>query len=343
MRACAAASVARRRWSPKPRAAQVGFERVEPRGQLVGVVAVELDQEDGAGVAAEEVAQPDGLGVEPGAVEHVAVHHLDRRRPVGQDGRGGRQGVEQVGELDDEHGLRPRQLDQAELGLDDDAERPLRADEQVGQVERRVAPAAGPEGVEVVPADAAEDLREAAFDLLGVLRGQPRGPRGSTPLPGPSAAHLASSPGSSSGPQLDDAAVGQDDLQLEDVVDRLAVERPSGCPRSCWRPCRRSWPGWPSRCRGRTAARAACSARFRSSSTQPGSTRAQRPSALISRTRLRYLEQSRIDPGPDRLARLRRAAAPGRQRHAGTGHRPRPWPRRRPPSWAGRRPAGTIW
>ena len=37
---------------------------------------------------------------------------------------------------------------------------------------------------------------------------------------------------------------------------------------------------------------------LRSSSTQPGSTRTQRSAALISRTRLKYLEQSRMTPGP---------------------------------------------
>ena len=47
-----------------------------------------------------------------------------------------------------------------------------------------------------------------------------------------------------------------------------------------------------------------------------------RPSARrrsISRTRLRYLEESRMTPGADRLARLRRAAAARRQRHAEAG------------------------
>src|SRR5215212_9791599 len=41
-----------------------------------------------------------------------------------------------------------------------------------------------------------------------------------------------------------------------------------------------------------------CNSRFRSSSTQPGSTRAQRPAASISRTRLRYLDVSSTTPGP---------------------------------------------
>ena len=40
------------------------------------------------------------------------------------------------------------------------------------------------------------------------------------------------------------------------------------------------------------------SAWFRSSSTQPGWTRTQRSSALISSTRSKCFEQSRITPGP---------------------------------------------
>ena len=61
------------------------------------------------------------------------------------------------------------------------------------------------------------------------------------------------------------------------------------------------------------------SARFSSSSTHPGSTRAQRSSALISSTRSKCFEQSRITPGTDRLAGLRRPAAPGRDRHPEPG------------------------
>ena len=275
------------------------------------------------GSPCEEVAQPGGLGVQPGAVEDVAVHHLDRRRLVRQDGRRGRQGVEQVGELDDEHGLRPRQLDQAQLRLDDDAERPLRADEQVGQVEA-AGPARRPEGVEVVAAHAAEDLRDSGARSPRHAPRPAGGPRDSTPLPGPPGEHFASSSGSSSGPQLDDAAVGQHDLQLEHVIDRLAVDDRAGAggvvgDHAADRgPVRRRDVG------GELQAErlqlpvqvVEHAARLRRAT--------QRSAALISRTRLRYLEQSRMTPGPDRTgppATCRRrgpSAAPGTGAQAAT-------------------------
>ena len=59
------------------------------------------------------------------------------------------------------------------------------------------------------------------------------------------------------------------------IVARLAVEM-SGAN---WSPSGRAW-------------------RFRSSSTQPGWTRARRPASSISSTRLKYLDVSRITPDP---------------------------------------------
>ena len=154
-------------------AAQVGFERIEPRRERIGRFAVELDQEDCPGIAPEKTTQAGGLGVELGAIEHVPVHDLDRRRLMGQDGRRGGERIEQVGELDDHHSLGPGQLDQAERGFDDQAERALRADEEMGEVEPCAGSPAGNEGVEVVSADTTHDFRIAALDLAGMLLGQP--------------------------------------------------------------------------------------------------------------------------------------------------------------------------
>ena len=134
--------------------------------------------------------------------EHVLIHDLDRRRRVSQYQRGGRQGFEQAAELDDERGPGARQLDQLQLGLDGDAKGPLRADEQPGEVEVGVAGRASTRGnkrVEVVPADAPENLGEAAVDLLGVLGGQAPGDHGSRRLPDPPGRTWLRAPSRSSG------------------------------------------------------------------------------------------------------------------------------------------------
>ncbi len=126
----------------------------------------------------EEVAEPARLGIQPGGIEHILIHDLDRRRCVLQDQRRRRQGFEQAGKLDDERGPGARQLDQLQLGLDGHAERPLRPDEQAGEVEVNLAWATATLGnklIEVISAHAAEDLGEAAVDLLGVLGGQAPG------------------------------------------------------------------------------------------------------------------------------------------------------------------------
>ena len=64
--------------------------------------------------------------------------------------------------------------------------------------------------------------------------------------------------------------------------------------------------------------------RFRSSSTQPGWTRAQRSSALISTIAVEVLRAVEDHARPDRLPGLRGPAAPRRDRHAEPGaHRDR--------------------
>ncbi len=129
-----------------------------------------------AGIALEEVAEPARLGIQPSAFEHVPVHDLDRRRVCRRISGVAARASSKSGELDDERRPGARQLDELQLGLDRQAERPLRADEQAGQVEADVARTMvvlGNELVEVVSADAPEDLGKAAIDLLGVLGGQP--------------------------------------------------------------------------------------------------------------------------------------------------------------------------
>ena len=81
---------------------------------------------------------------------------------------------------------------------------------------------------------------------------------------------------------------------------------------------------------------------LRSSSTQPGSTRTHFSAALISRMRLQILGEIEDDARPDRLPRLRGAAAARRDRHAEAGTDFQRRPAHRPPSSARRRRAGTI-
>ena len=52
---------------------------------------------------------------------------------MSKDNRRRRQGIEQVGELDDQQRLRPRQLDRCSFASSVDAERSLGADEQAAR------------------------------------------------------------------------------------------------------------------------------------------------------------------------------------------------------------------
>ena len=70
-------------------------------------------------------------------VEDEAVHHLDRRRPVREDRRRRLERLQQIGELDRQHGLGLRQRHQRDLRFEDDAQRAFGADHQLGQIERR--------------------------------------------------------------------------------------------------------------------------------------------------------------------------------------------------------------
>ncbi len=163
---------------------QFPLQGSQPGRQFVGQGAVELDQENGRGIATQEVAQPIRLGIQTRGIEHVPVHHLDRRRPVAQDQGSRSEGVEQVCELDEKHGLGSGQLDQLQLGLDGHTKRSLRADEQPGEVELSLTPfAIGNEFIEVVPAHSPQDLGKTAGDFLRVFSGQAVGGAVTGPFP----------------------------------------------------------------------------------------------------------------------------------------------------------------
>jgi hypothetical protein len=162
------------RQSAPPAAAEPGgrkplLERVQARRQIVAVVAVELDAQQRGRIAhqnaaAERVERTVLLGV----VEDEAVHHFDRRWMMAEHERRRCKRVEQVVELDGQHRLRRRQRYQVDLCGDDEPECAFRADDHLGQIERlaRIG-----ELVEVVAADPAQHLGEAAFDFITARRG----------------------------------------------------------------------------------------------------------------------------------------------------------------------------
>ena len=69
--------------------------------------------------------------------EDEVVHHLHRRRSVLEDERRRAERVEQLVELERQHGLRRRQRHQRERGFDDEAERALGADDDAGEIDGR--------------------------------------------------------------------------------------------------------------------------------------------------------------------------------------------------------------
>ncbi len=179
-----------------------------------------------------------------------------------QDRRSRRQGIEQVGELDDQGRPGARQLDQPELGLDRHAERSLRSHQEPGQVECRASPlvrslaVSGDKRVEVVPSHAPENLRETPVDLPGVLGGQPAGDpvarafeilAGTTRLELRLRERTRDRPGCRRRARPSARAHGRSSCR----------RGPIGRPRSCWRSCRRSSLDWTWRCPGRTGGRAA--------------------------------------------------------------------------------------
>ena len=146
---------------------------------------------------------------------------------MAHDGRRRGERVEQLVELDREHRLGARQRHQIQLRGDDQAERPLRADNQLGEVEGLRAV---DELVEVVAADAPQHFREAAVDFAGAVLGD---------LPhravGARLERIARDGGverrAIERTETRHRAVRQHDVELEDVIDRLAVQDRAGAAR----------------------------------------------------------------------------------------------------------------
>ena len=163
------------------------------------------------------------------------------------------------------------------------------------QVDRR---ARIDEGVEVVAADAAQHLGKAALDLGGVPLRQRRNRAIARRLDARRRARARASCLGGQRPKCASRAVGQHHVLLAHVIDGLAVEHRAGAARVVGHHAADGGAAGRATRRARSAGRAACSAAFRSSSTTPGSTRAQRSSGLISRTRFRYFEVSSTRPAP---------------------------------------------
>ena len=135
--------------------------------------------------------------------------------------------VEQLVELDREHGLARGQGHQTDLRLDDEAERAFGAHQHPREVDGAVRMH---ELVEVVATDAAQDFREPAFDLGRVAPAKFRYDSIRAGLDAIASSCLVQL-GSGQGPQVSELSIRQHHPLLADVIDRLAVEHGAGSAR----------------------------------------------------------------------------------------------------------------
>ncbi len=133
---------------------------------LVVVLLGELDEQDGLRIAAHHRV---GRRLEHGDVarqaEHGAVDQFDRDRPELDQVLGRVHGLEEAAEVAGADRAAAEQRRKLQLDLGREAERAFRADEQVREID---VVAARDEGVDVVAADPALDLREAHLDHAGL-------------------------------------------------------------------------------------------------------------------------------------------------------------------------------
>ena len=209
-------------------------EVVGALGQLLRALGVKLRGQDRRRVPAREVELPREGRLRRGEVEDHPVEHLDRDRAGGDHLV---QAVERrLDRREREHDqpLRLRHRHELQLGPGDDRQGPLRADDQPREVEFPGAflPAGRPDGeagnelVEVIPAHPAENSRELRRDRRAVLGDRrAHGPmnRPDPVVPGADGVQLRGG----DRPEGRRRAVGEDDVERPDVIDRLAVaERP---------------------------------------------------------------------------------------------------------------------
>ena len=282
-------------------------------GRSVRTIAVELDAQQRGRIALDEGApqrlEPHGSAC---VIEDESVHHLDRGRLVPKNRRRRAERVEQVVELDRQHRLRLRQRHQVELApttTPSVPSEPTMIFARLNGCERI------DERVEVVAADAAQHLGKAALDLVAACRSASSADRSvavrlrASSLRGCLRQRARRRAGRNAATLPSDSTTSL----LEHVIDGLAVDHRSRAARVV-----RHHAADRGAAGGRDVGREAQAVRperaFSSSSTMPGSTRAQRSATFTSSTRLKYFDVSSDQAGADRLAGLRRAAAARRER-----------------------------
>ncbi len=226
MRACAGLS-GMQEMIAKATAAQIAFKIGKPPRQSGRSIAVKLDDKDSTWVALQKIAQAGRVGIELGGIQDKAIHDFDRRRLVRQNAWHRREGFEQVGKLHDQKGLVSGNAHQPQLGLQNDSERSFGTDKEIGQVEMgRVAH----ETIEVIAADAPQDLGEAAFDLAGVRVRQLLNGAITRPLVilSPQFLRQLRRRYRSS---VDDAAVRQKNAEFQHMIDGFAMDDGMGAGR----------------------------------------------------------------------------------------------------------------
>ena len=200
---------------------EVSLERVDLAHDLGLGVARHLDQQDAAGRALDEVGQVLEADAGAAALDHDAVDQLDRRDRMLERRDGAFGGFDQRPEVRRREALQLRQLVQLQLGLGDDGQRALGADDHARDVHR---PGVVHEVVEVVAGDAAHDLREAPLDLRRLLHADTPQLAVDVALQRRGRSSFASSAAPSSDSNVVERGVGEDGVEAEDVVDRLAVD-----------------------------------------------------------------------------------------------------------------------
>ena len=146
-------------------------ERLHPGARLLLGFPVELDPEDRARVPLEVARQVAVDWRAPRQVQDHPVDELDGHRPAPHRGWGGRDRISDRLEVADERRDRPRLLHETHRGLDRDGERPLRADDEVSEIE---GPCLGEHPLETVAARAAPVRGDRTADRLRIPLDQGR-------------------------------------------------------------------------------------------------------------------------------------------------------------------------
>ena len=210
----------------EPAPLHVGLERGQLRPHLRFGVAVELDEQQLAGVAHEVVQQVPVAGVPAAVVDDHVSDELDGRGAVLKDRHSRLHAFDEVGEVQNAQALVRRQRHEVHLGFGDHGEGALGADQRAREVHGAVAH----EIVQVVAHHATQQLGKTAPDLVGVVVREPAHLAVHRALEAASRHPLLQRP-PGDGREVRPRTVRQDGVNLEHVVERLAVDhrvRPAG-------------------------------------------------------------------------------------------------------------------